>query len=68
MALPTIYATPATEVFTRNADLFTKVRVRPGDHILVLPKIDVKSRQIAKEITQMLFQFALMAGVVTNLF
>ncbi|NOT21327.1 MAG: polysialic acid transporter [Nitrospiraceae bacterium] len=43
-------------------------KVRPGDHILVLPKIDVKSRQIAKEMTQMLFQLALMAGVVFRMF
>jgi len=56
--------------FIENKDgFFSKApKVRPGDHILVLPKIDVKSRQIAKEITQMLFQLALMAGVVTNLF
>ncbi|THJ12479.1 MAG: polysaccharide export protein [Nitrospira sp. CG24C] len=43
-------------------------KVRPGDHILVLPKIDVKSRQIAKEMTTMLFQLALMAGVVFRMF
>jgi protein involved in polysaccharide export with SLBB domain len=56
--------------FIENKDgFFSKApKVRPGDHILVLPKIDVKSRQMAKEITQMLFQLALMAGVVTNLF
>ena len=46
----------------------TKVQVRAGDHILVLPKVDMKSRQIAKEIAQMLFQLALMAGVVVRLF
>jgi hypothetical protein len=43
-------------------------QIREGDHILVLPKIDVKSRQIAKEMTQILFQLALMAGVVFRLF
>jgi protein involved in polysaccharide export with SLBB domain len=43
---------------------FRKPRVRAGDHILVLPRIDVKSRQIAKEMAQILFQMALMAGVV----
>jgi protein involved in polysaccharide export with SLBB domain len=42
--------------------------IRSGDHILVLPRIDVKYRQIAKELTQMLFQYALMAGVVFNMF
>ena len=46
----------------------SKVQVRVGDHILVLPKVDMKSRQIAKEISQMLFQLALMAGVVVRLF
>ncbi len=46
----------------------TKVQIRVGDHILVLPKVDMKSRQIAKEISQMLFQLALMAGVVVRLF
>jgi protein involved in polysaccharide export with SLBB domain len=45
----------------------SKVQVRAGDHILVLPKVDMKSRQIAKEISQMLFQLALMAGVVVRL-
>jgi len=43
---------------------FSKVQVRAGDHILLLPKIDVKSRQIAKEMATILFQMALMAGVV----
>jgi protein involved in polysaccharide export with SLBB domain len=46
---------------------FTKTKVRAGDHILVLPRIDVKSRQIAKEMTQILFQMALMTGVVIGI-
>jgi protein involved in polysaccharide export with SLBB domain len=51
-----------------NEGFFSKApQIRAGDHILVLPKIDVKSRQIAKEMTQMLFQLALMAGVVLSL-
>jgi len=33
--------------------LFQKVQIRAGDHFLVLPKVDVKSWQIAKEIWQM---------------
>ncbi|WP_085318104.1 polysaccharide biosynthesis/export family protein [Derxia lacustris] len=41
--------------------------VRSGDQILVLPKIDVKSRQIWKDMTQILFQIALAARVVLNL-
>jgi protein involved in polysaccharide export with SLBB domain len=42
-------------------------QVRPGDQILVLPKVDVKSRQIAKELTQILYQIAISAKVVTGL-
>jgi hypothetical protein len=54
--------------FTEGNDgFFTKTKIRAGDHILVLPKIDLKARQIAKEVTQMLFQIALMAGVVLGL-
>jgi protein involved in polysaccharide export with SLBB domain len=41
--------------------------IRPGDQILVLPKIDVKSRQIAKDITQILYQIAISAKVVLGL-
>lgn len=47
---------------------FRRVSVRPGDQIMVLPKVDVKALQIAKDISQILFQMALMAGVVANLF
>jgi protein involved in polysaccharide export with SLBB domain len=56
--------------FIESTDgFFTKApRIQAGDHILVLPKVDVKSRQIAKEISQMLFQLALMAGVVFRMF
>jgi protein involved in polysaccharide export with SLBB domain len=38
--------------------------VRPGDEILVLPKVDAKTRQFAKDIFQILFQLALSAKVV----
>ena len=41
--------------------------IRPGDEILVLPKIDVKTRQIAKDLTQILFQIALSAKVILGL-
>lgn len=43
------------------------VAVRPGDEILVLPKIDVKSRQIWKDMTQILYQIAVSARVVLGL-
>ena len=29
-------------------------QIRPGDEILVLPKIDVKSRQVMKDLSQIL--------------
>lgn len=41
--------------------------IRPGDEILVLPKIDVKLRQIAKDLTQILYQIAVSAKVVLGL-
>lgn len=41
--------------------------VRPGDEILVLPKIDVKSRQIWKDMTQIIYQIAVSAKVVLGL-
>ena len=36
----------------------------PGDQIMVLPKVDTKNRQILKEMTQILYQIAVGAGVV----
>ena len=41
----------------------TTDQVRAGDNILVLPKIDMKYRQIAKEIADIVFKIAVMAGV-----
>ncbi len=43
------------------------VSVRAGDEILVLPKIDVKSRQIWKDLTQIIYQVAVSAKVVLGL-
>jgi protein involved in polysaccharide export with SLBB domain len=40
--------------------------IRPGDHIMVLPKIDVKSRQIFKDVVEALFRIAVIVGVVTR--
>lgn len=42
-------------------------RIRPGDEILVLPKIDVKSRQITKDLTQILYQIAVSTRVIIGL-
>ena len=41
--------------------------LRAGDEVLVLPKVDVKSRQIFKEMTQIIYQIAVAAGVVLAL-
>ena len=43
------------------------VAIRAGDEILVLPKIDVKSRQIWKDMTQIIYQIAVSAKVVLGL-
>lgn len=45
----------------------SKVKVNPGDEVLVLPKIDVKSRQIFKDMTQIIYQIAVSAKVVLGL-
>jgi len=41
--------------------------LRAGDEVLVLPKVDVKSRQIWKDMTQVLYQIAISAKVVLGL-
>jgi protein involved in polysaccharide export with SLBB domain len=43
------------------------VMLRAGDEVLVLPKVDVKSRQIFKEMTQIIYQIAVAAKVVLGL-
>lgn len=40
--------------------------IRAGDEILVLPKVDMKWRQFAKEIAQIIFQIALSARMATR--
>jgi protein involved in polysaccharide export with SLBB domain len=41
--------------------------VRAGDQILVLPKIDTKSRQFFKDITQIIYQIAVSAKIIFGL-
>jgi protein involved in polysaccharide export with SLBB domain len=41
--------------------------LRAGDEVLVLPKVDVKSRQIFKDMTQIIYQIAVAAKVVLGL-
>jgi protein involved in polysaccharide export with SLBB domain len=43
------------------------IAIRAGDQILVLPKIDVKSRQIWKDLTQIIYQIAVSAKVVLGI-
>jgi len=38
--------------------------IRPGDEILVLPKVDPKYRQLFKEVFTMFYQLALGVGVM----
>jgi protein involved in polysaccharide export with SLBB domain len=45
----------------------SEIPIRAGDEILVLPKIDVKSRQIWKDMTQILYQIAVSAKIVLGL-
>lgn len=40
--------------------------IRPGDEILVVPKVDMKWRQFAKEVAQIIFQIALSARMATR--
>lgn len=44
-----------------------KTSLRAGDEVLVLPKVDVKSRQIFKDMTQIIYQIAIAAKVVLGL-
>lgn len=41
--------------------------VRPGDQVLVLPKVDEKQRQFWKDMTQIIYQIAVSAKVVFGL-
>lgn len=50
--------------FTLNTH---KIALKAGDQILVLPKIDIKSRQIFKEVTQIMYQIAVSARIVFGL-
>lgn len=43
------------------------MHLRAGDEVLVLPRVDVKSRQIFKDLTQIVYQIAIAAKVVLDL-
>jgi len=58
------------KVITYDADAFFRknVKILPGDSILVLGKPNSESLQISKDITTILYQIAVSAGVVLRLF
>lgn len=43
-----------------------RLDLQPGDHVVVLPSIDVKSLQAIKDITQIIYQIAVAANVAIN--
>jgi protein involved in polysaccharide export with SLBB domain len=45
----------------------SSAKIQSGDEILVLPKIEVKSRQFLKEITQIVYQIAVSARIIWKL-
>jgi protein involved in polysaccharide export with SLBB domain len=45
----------------------TAASIKPGDQVLVLPKVDEKKRQFWKDITQIIYQIAVSAKVVLGL-
>lgn len=47
--------------------LLVSASVRPGDQVLVLPKVDEKQRQFWKDMTQIIYQIAVSAKVVFGL-
>jgi len=52
---------------TDATDLPQNLAVRPGDQVLVLPKVDEKQRQFWKDMTQIIYQIAVSAKVVFGL-
>jgi protein involved in polysaccharide export with SLBB domain len=52
---------------TDSTRLHATSPVRPGDQVLVLPKVDEKQRQFWKDMTQVIYQIAVSAKVVFGL-
>ena len=50
-----------------TSKLFENTRLKAGDQVLVLPKVDEKKRQFWKDITQIMYQIAIGAKVVFGL-
>ena len=69
-------ATDSDRIYVRRANgeiemaqggLFTRTRVRPGDEIMVLPRVELKTFQFTKDLTQVMSNIALTAGVVLGI-
>lgn len=50
-----------------QSGLFSRTRVHPGDEILVLPKVELKTFQFTKEVAQVISNIALTAGIVLGI-
>lgn len=44
----------------------SSAEIQPGDQVLVLPRVDAKALQAVKDITQIIYQIAVAANVVTK--
>ncbi|MEW6167438.1 MAG: SLBB domain-containing protein [Pseudomonadota bacterium] len=58
---------PSGELVEAHGGWLNPVNVRPGDEIMVMPKVDTKNFQFSKELVQIIYQLALSAGVVLRL-
>ncbi len=50
------------------AKLNDKLKIKTGDEILVIPKVEVKSFQLAKDISELIYQIVVSAGIVVKNF
>jgi protein involved in polysaccharide export with SLBB domain len=50
-----------------TSKLFVDTRIKAGDQVLVLPRVDEKKRQFWKDMTQIMYQIAISAKVVLGL-
>ncbi|UIP27221.1 polysaccharide biosynthesis/export family protein [Photobacterium sp. TLY01] len=44
----------------------SEAQLKPGDQLLILPRVDAKTMQAVKDITQIIYQIAVAANVVLN--
>ena len=50
-----------------SKNILKKTKLARGDSLLVLPKLEGKNLQITKDITQILYQVAVSAGILLAL-